>query len=262
MKRKQVSKPAAPLSPPAGSRKPARKGNASQNKAQAGAVLRSQKAALRASIVTKNAAAREARTPAAMIAALDQIRPLGQQLADSEAGKAAWDVVVNDAVRAWKGVAKAPLHTHAKGPARRDAKEGGDGGEGRDGSDGRIGSGAPKGGLPPTTHAGEYIDVVLIGAPPAPFAPAPYPSAKTIAIAKQAGADVGAAAGGAADDAGDAAHDAADAAHDAADAAHDAAEDGADAAHDAAEEGAGAAKDAAEDAGNNASDTVSSWLHH
>ncbi len=245
MKRKQLpNAPAVPKAPPA-HKVP---GNtAGRNKTQVDALLRSKNAGLRGEIESKISAASAARSPAAMIAALDHIRPLGMKIANTGTGKAAWNATIDSALAAWEAVKT----TRGKPGANKP-----DGGA-------QQGDGAQQGGFPARTKGGsmldeDYIEVRQIPAPPAPFAPVPYPSPKSIAAAKQAGANVADAAAGAAEDAGDAAHDAADAAHDAADTAHDAAEDGANAAHDAADNVA----DHANDAGNNAADTVSSWLHH
>lgn len=254
MDRKHLPKPPASLHPLP--RQAASKGkpNASKHHAQVDTLLRTKKVDARQKIADKVKTARHARTPAAMIAALDHIRPLGHQLATSAAGKVAWDAAITKAHLVWQAV---------KLPARETSHDGATGEDAQ----------APttRGGLqggPRTTKGGgavldsEYIDVISIAAPPAPFAPFPIPSAKTIAIAKQAGADVGDAAHAGGNAAADAAQDAGEAAQDAAedakDAAQDAADQGADAARDGAEEGASHAEDAA----NEASSTVAGWFHH
>ena len=228
MDRKQLQQP-KPVKQ-AVAKKPASTGNAAKNHKQAATLLRSKQPGIKKQMAHKVEAARKTRSPAAMIQALDQIRPLGAELAETKPAKAAWNVFIDTAKAKWEQVPE---------PA----------------SDDESGSSHTATGMP--AHSGGKgmstgpIDVMMVPAPPAPFAPAPFPNPKLKEKGKAAAHDAGEHAQDAADNAGDAARDAADAA---ADAAHDAADNAGDAAHDAAEEG--------QEAGENAADTVAGWFGH
>lgn len=179
--------------------------------------------------------ARQAGSPAAAVDALSGLRGLGDKIADTTEGKAAWGRHVEGAMRAWSVVENAATRGAGRGmPASTK------------GSGGGLG----------------FPDVCKVPAPPAPFVPVPYPNVgKLDTLTKDAPSpnEVDAAAQAGRDAAGNAANAAGDAANSAAQGASDAAE-AAGAAADQAASDAGAAASNAGDAGSNAVETVKSWF--